>query len=918
MNPASDLLEIYTSGTGIPSISVLDRLKEEAEERQHLDPKGGLEVAEVAMEVAGRIGTPLALGKAEWIRGNALFYLERHDEALESFSRAAEHLASAGAWEEMARMQVGQVFSLAYLGRVDEALSLAERVRERLEALGDRRRLALLLLNVGVAHDVADRPAEALKAYEEARDIFEELGRDFDAARADVDRALALLNLDRLEEAEAAYLSALDVFLRHGQELEVARVSLNLGLLYARSGRFAAALDYFAEARFRFQYLDVPLQVAETDLYSAMAYLDVNLLDEALARARSATEALTAAGQRREAALGWRTQASALRGLGDRKSARKALREAVRILRDLQLPVQMAFAKLEQATLWLEEGDPGRGMRRALEARREFLRIPLPLAAAQADVVAGKAALALGEPEEAARHYRRSLESLGQAPVPHLRVMSLYGLGRIAEVKGEWEEARNRYDEALEIVKGTRWRLPSEEMRISYQADKTLLFADRILLALRRGNPMLALEVGELARGEAFPSGGNRGPGGSEADALRRRLEMLEARWNRYLDRLDGRYAASGHSRPTREELVAVEREMAAMWREISRVQSGNEKSPNTGPVSILDKAATLEEGTGLLCYLVARGSIFAFLMDRHGLRRWGEVGGVAVVRRHLDALRGNLQISLSIPAASRLHFHLGQTIEAQVGELFEALMAPMKEDLRSYRRLVVVPDGILHQVPFHLLCGVGGCEEVAGVGVLPSLRSLRPGISGRVWRKPWVLAWDRDGELPQVVAEARSVASAMAGSRLWAGAEATMGRFKEAVLDADLLHLASHARFRADNPYFSYIELADGRLSLYSLLEMDTGARLVVMSACETGLGMLKGNALVSLSRGWLQAGAHGLVVSMWKVMDAPTAGLMEEFYGRLSEGVAPIEALYLAQQGMRKAGKPITHWGAWTYVGT
>ncbi len=901
------------------STAVLDRLKAEAEERQHLDPKGGLEIAEAAMEVARRIGTPLALGKAEWIRGNALFYLERHEEALESFTRAAERLKSAGAWEEMARMQVGQVFSLAYLGRVEEALSLAKQVRGRLEAMGDRRRLALLLLNVGVAHDVADRPGEALKAYDEARGIFDDLGLDFDAARADVDRALALLNLDRLEEAETAYLSALDVFIRHGQELEVARVSLNLGLLYARSGRFAAALDYFAEARLRFRYLDVPLQLAETDLYSAMAYLDVNLFDEALRLAQQATEALMDAGQWREAALGWRTRAAASRGLGDRKSARKALREAVRLLRKLQLPVQMAFARLEQASLWLESGEPSRALRRALEARREFLRIPLPLAAAQADVVAGRAALALGEREEAARYYRRALDVLESAPVLHLRVMALYGLGRIAEAKGEWSEARQRYDGALEIVRNTRWRLPSEELRLSYQEDKENLFADRVLLALRQGDPNLALEVGELARGDTLPPGvSSSRPDEGESGALRRSLAVLESRWNRYLDRLDGRYTAQDASAPTREDLVAVEREISSLWREISRVQAGSGKGKaSAGLEETWGKVAGLEEGTGLLCYLTARGRIFAFILDRDGLRYWQEMGDVAVVRRHMDALKGNLQISLSVPASSRIHSYLGQTMEAQLRELFEVLILPLGERLAPYRRLVVVPDGMLHQVPFHLLCDVGGCGEAVGVGVLPSLRMLRSGIGSCSWRKPYVLAWDRGGELPQAIAEAEAVASVVPGSRLWVGEEATLERFRAAALDADLLHLASHARFRADNPFFSYIELADGRLPLYALPEMRTGARLVVMSACETGAGLVRGNVMVSLSRGWLRAGAHGLVVSMWKVVDAPTAELMREFYRRLSDGTAPIEALHLAQREMKEAGEPITHWGAWTYVG-
>jgi len=200
---------------------------------------------------------------------------------------------------------------------------------------------------------------------------------------------------------------------------------------------------------------------------------------------------------------------------------------------------------------------------------------------------------------------------------------------------------------------------------------------------------------------------------------------------------------------------------------------------------------------------------------------------------------------------------------------------------------------------------------------MLPSLRMLRPGVGRRVWKRPYVLAWDREGLLPQAVAEVEAVASVMDGSRLWTGSGASPGRLREATQEADLLHLASHARFRTDNPFFSYIELADGRPPLYELSKMRTSARLVVMSACETGAGLVRGNVLVSLARGWLQAGALGLVVSMWKVADAPTADLMKEFYRHLSEGAAPIEALHMAQLEMKEAGEPVTHWGAWTYVG-
>lgn len=99
--------------------------------------------------------------------------------------------------------------------------------------------------------------------------------------------------------------------------------------------------------------------------------------------------------------------------------------------------------------------------------------------------------------------------------------------------------------------------------------------------------------------------------------------------------------------------------------------------------------------------------------------------------------------------------------------------------------------------------------------------------------------------------------------------------------------------------------ELEDGRLTVNEIFNIRLNARLVTLSACETGLGELsKGDDLVGLSRAFIYSGTPAVVVSLWKVDDATTSVLMTRFYEHLARGIAPAEALALAQRYMIKSG--------------
>src|SRR5262249_34975224 len=96
-----------------------------------------------------------------------------------------------------------------------------------------------------------------------------------------------------------------------------------------------------------------------------------------------------------------------------------------------------------------------------------------------------------------------------------------------------------------------------------------------------------------------------------------------------------------------------------------------------------------------------------------------------------------------------------------------------------------------------------------------------------------------------------------------------------------------------------------DGLVQAFEILERRFDLDLVVLSACESGLGRLeRGEGLIGLARAFRLAGARNLVVSLWKVDDAATAAFMSEFYVRLAAGATPASALRDAKLALLQRG--------------
>jgi CHAT domain-containing protein len=178
--------------------------------------------------------------------------------------------------------------------------------------------------------------------------------------------------------------------------------------------------------------------------------------------------------------------------------------------------------------------------------------------------------------------------------------------------------------------------------------------------------------------------------------------------------------------------------------------------------------------------------------------------------------------------------------------------------------------------------------------------------------------------QLPGSQREAEAIARLFGTSALM-GSQATKNRVIQQMMNARVIHLATHGLLNDRNGLDSAIALApngtgefnDGLLTAAEIVQMKLNAELVVLSACDTGQGRVTGDGVIGLSRSLMLAGTPSVLVSLWAVPDAPTSELMIEFYRQWQQTGNKAQALRQAMLSIKTKYPNPSNWSGFTLMG-
>jgi len=538
----------------------------------------------------------------------------------------------------------------------------------------------------------------------------------------------------------------------------------------------------------------------------------------------------------------------------------------------------------------------------------------------EADLLGGQGSLALSRQDwsKAVGIYQQSIALATQIKQTDALAHLNQGLARALAGLGRTDEALAASREAVRHVEEIRGELGEAGLRSGYFEDKQGIYYLAVQLALQARHPEEAFDLAERSRSRSF------------LDLLGSQTTLSKGRTRALVDeevRLQARLAEAqaqaqelgepADSTAARAVAEALDRDYKAFLERVRKEDREQASLMAVEPVTLAEIQGLLPEGTTLVEYLVVDSGTIAWVVDRQRVKVVRLAGDrqslTGQVRRFRAAITNLAPIS---------------DVQAQAQALYRRLLEPLQPEIRS-NRVVFVPHGVLHYLPFPALRSPAGrwVVEDFAVSTLPSasvLHYLTDKGTGASSRALVIGNPDLGAELalPWAEREARMVGQRGREATVLVRGDATEVQIKRLLDTVGVIHFATHGDLSESDPLSSALLLVggggeDGRLEVREVFGLDLHARLVVLSACETGLGKLfRGDEVVGLQRAFLYAGTPAVVTTLWKVDDRATFELIRAFYTRL-DSANPVEALRQAQlETMRTFPNPFA-WAAFGLTG-
>ena len=900
-------------------------------------------------------------------RLNDCGYEFRHDgdyaRAERVFAAALDMAKRRSDWSARAIALDGYGSTLVTLGQPDRAEPLLQDSFAISEELGDRDGMADASTQLGHLRTMRARYDEAREFHLRSFTLWEAIGNRRGMA-------VALNNVGATYQSVGDYVSAADYFQRSltgleqlGDQLRSATVIDNLARISRILGDYASGLALSQRAFEIRRGLNDKDGIARSLTSLSESYRAQGNYTAALKSLQQSLELFTAIGYAHAIAETLNNIAVVYEAQGNYAQAATYLRKSLAI-NDAKVgsPSLTAEIRTHLGEVFLGQGDPGHAVASLQRSLAISARQGFEPQAADARLVLGRAYAARRQLGPAAQAFRRVLQFRDTAGDRSGRAEALVALADVERRSGRYTialtlatdaqalaeemelvdvqwlaltvagridvalarpaDARNAFEQAIDVVEDLRAQNPGdEETRRQFFADRLAPYHERIELALATHHTADAFYFAERSRARALLDvmRSDRMPVTKAMTAPERTREVeLRTSLNsvnsevllaaRAVPRDEARLAALKGKRDARR--LAYEAFRSGLYAAHPELQVDR----GAAPVVRAPEAQHLLPGSSaaIVEFVAGPTRTHAFVITRTGIRAFRLPGTTSALGVQVRRFRDQL---------AHRDLRAGDSARA----LYDMVLGPMRASLHGITELIVVPDGILWDLPFQALQPATGryLIEDAAISYAPSVTVLREAMRRRAepLTAPALLAFANPAgsdPLPETETEVAQTAEAYGpSSRVYLGADASEGRWKSEAPKYGVLHLATHGVLDNASPLYSHLLLArpgpgdreDGVLEAWELMNMQLRAELVVLSGCDTARGQVApGEGIVGLMWAVLVAGAPSTLVSQWAVESASATRVMVAFHQQWrggQRGVSKARALQLAAvQALKTAG--------------
>jgi CHAT domain-containing protein/tetratricopeptide (TPR) repeat protein len=841
--------------------------------------------------------------------------LEYYNQSL-PLARAIENKTQ----EALILSNMGKVYS--DLGEKQKALELYNQSLPLRRAVGDKAGEAVTLINIGKAYSDWGEKQKALEFYNQALSLTRTIGDKAGEAITLNNIALVYDDLGEKQKALELYNQSLPLRRTVGDKAGEAITLLNIGKIYDDLGQKQQALQLYNQSLLIRKAIGDKSGEGVTLNNIGKTYSDL--------------------GQPQKALEIYNQSLSLRRAVGDKDG------EAVTLSN-----IGAVYWVLDQPQKALEFYNQSLPLRRVLgDKSGEAITLN------NIGAVYGN----LNQPQKALEFYNQSLPLRRTVGDKEGEALTLYNIAYLERQRGNFNEALTQVEAAIKLIENLRTKITSQELRASYFASKQdyYKFYIDLLMQLHKQQPSkgydaLALHTNERARARSLLEIL------TEANAdIRQGVDpnLLEQERNlqQQLNALEQNRVKLLSSQYSNRQLTNIKQEIENLLTQLEFIKAQiRAKSPRYAALKYPEpltleqiQQQVLDDDTLLLEYSLGQERSYLWAVTKTGITSYElpkQVDIEAVAQQFYNQVNSP---QLSSP-------EIGQ-------KLSQMLLAPVASQLGN-KRLLIVNDGALQSIPFAALPVPNAQGEALPVMLvnheivsLPSASTvavLRRELKGRKLAPKTLVAiadpvfspndprFKSSSPQPSNVAtlpsevkrsasaigvvldrlqysrtEAQTILALVPESQRFSAFDFNASRTTATRPDLSqyrLIHFATHGLLNNIHPELSGVVLSlvdptgndqDGFLRLHDIYNLTLPAELVVLSACETGLGkQVQGEGLIGLTRGFMYAGAKRVTVSLWNVNDLATAELMKRFYQQMLEKeLNPVAALRAAQLEMMK----------------